>query len=115
LPILKKRAVSDTHLDVRHTALQELTRSFKNHPDMFEVFYHCAMNDPFKREYNFQQNPRQLALETIIEEYPHHPQTIQLLSDRANNDPDEQVREFADQKLRELDAVSNSSKFHSQI
>ncbi|MBD2502734.1 HEAT repeat domain-containing protein [Anabaena azotica FACHB-119] len=107
LPILKKRAIADTHLDVRHTALQELTRSFKNHPDMFEVFYHCAMNDPFQREYNFQQNPRQLALESIIEQYPHHPQTIQLFRDRAHNDPDEQVRDFAGQKLRELDLMRN--------
>ncbi|BAY39119.1 putative signal transduction protein containing Nacht domain [Nostoc sp. NIES-2111] len=103
LPILKKRAVSDNHLDVRHTALQELTRSFKNDPSMFEVFYHCAMNDPFTREYNFQHNPRQLALETIIEQYPHHPQTVQLLRDRAQNDPDEQVREFACKKLAQLD------------
>ncbi|BAT53152.1 putative signal transduction protein containing Nacht domain protein [Nostoc sp. NIES-3756] len=103
LPILKKRAVSDNHLDVRHTALQELTRSFKNDPSMFDVFYHCAMNDPFTREYNFQHNPRQLALETIIEQYPHHPQTVQLLRDRAQNDPDEQVREFACKKLAQLD------------
>jgi hypothetical protein len=95
--------VSDNHLDVRHTALQELTRSFKNDPSMFEVFYHCAMNDPFTREYNFQHNPRQLALETIIEQYPHHPQTVQLLRDRAQNDPDEQVREFACKKLAQLD------------
>ncbi|BCL38730.1 HEAT repeat domain-containing protein [Nostoc sp. MS1] len=103
LPILKKRAMSDNHLDVRHTALQELTRSFKNDPSMFEVFYHCAMNDPFTREYNFQHNPRQLALETIIEQYPHHPQTVQLLRDRAYNDPDEQVRAFACKELAQLD------------
>ncbi|MBD2344403.1 HEAT repeat domain-containing protein [Anabaena subtropica] len=102
LPILKKRAMTDKHLDVRHTALQELTRSFKDDPSIFEVFYHCAVNDPFTREYNFQHNPRQLALETIIEQYPHHPQTLQLLRDRANNDPDEQVREFAAKKLAEL-------------
>lgn len=101
LPILKKRAMTDQHLDVRHTALQELTRSFKDDPSIFEVFYNCAVNDPFTREYNFQLNPRQLALETIIEQYPHHPQTIKLLRDRATNDPDEQVREFASKKLQQ--------------
>ncbi|MBD2250693.1 HEAT repeat domain-containing protein [Nostoc parmelioides] len=101
LPILKKRAMTDQHLDVRHTALQELTRSFKDDPSIFEVFYNCAVNDPFTREYNFQLNPRQLALETIIEQYPHHPQTLQLLRDRATNDPDEQVREFASKKLQQ--------------
>ncbi|MBD0388783.1 MAG: hypothetical protein ICV54_20330, partial [Nostoc sp. C3-bin3] len=41
------------------------------------------------------------ALETIIEQYPHHPQTVPLLSDRANNDPDEQVREYAQKKLKQ--------------
>ncbi|MBC1258167.1 HEAT repeat domain-containing protein, partial [Trichormus variabilis] len=102
LPILKKRAMTDQHLDVRHTALQELTRSFKDDPSIFEVFYNCAVNDPFTREYNFQINPRQLALETIIEQYPHHPQTLQLLRDRATNDPDEQVREFASKKLQQV-------------
>ncbi|WP_414754584.1 HEAT repeat domain-containing protein [Anabaena sp. CCY 9910] len=102
LPILKKRAITDQHLDVRHTALQELTRSFKDDPSIFEVFYNCAVNDPFTREYNFQINPRQLALETIIEQYPHHPQTLQLLRDRATNDPDEQVREFASKKLQQV-------------
>ncbi|QLE57695.1 HEAT repeat domain-containing protein [Nostoc sp. TCL26-01] len=102
LAILKKRATVDKYADVRQTALQELAKGFKDDPVIFDVFYNCAVNDPFTREYNFQRNPRQLALETIIEQYPHHPQTIQLLSDRTNHDPDEQIREFAEKKLREI-------------
>ncbi|HYX14800.1 MAG TPA: hypothetical protein VE944_10610 [Nostoc sp.] len=71
-------------------------------PDIFEVFYTCAVNDSFEREYSFQDNPRQVALETITEQYFSHPQTLPLLRDRDANDPDEQVREFAKKKLAEL-------------
>ncbi|WP_225894471.1 HEAT repeat domain-containing protein, partial [Atlanticothrix silvestris] len=102
LPILKKRAIVDKNSAVRQAAMQELARGFKDHPGMFEVFYNCAVNDPFQREYNFQENPRQVAIEAIIEQYPHHSQTLSLLRDKAENDPDEQVREFAKKKLADF-------------
>ncbi|MBD2449241.1 HEAT repeat domain-containing protein [Nostoc sp. FACHB-152] len=102
LAILKKRATADKSANVRQLALQELARGFKDNPDIFEVFYTCAVNDPFEREYSFQDNPRQVALETITEQYLNHPQTLPLLRDKAANDPDEQVREFAKKKLAEL-------------
>jgi len=100
--ILKKRATVDKSANVRQLALQELARGFRDNSDIFEVFYTCAVNDPFEREYSFQDNPRQIALETITEQYLNHPQTLPLLRDRAVNDPDEQVREFAKKKLIEL-------------
>ncbi|MFN6571704.1 HEAT repeat domain-containing protein [Dendronalium sp. ChiSLP03b] len=105
LPILKKRATVDKYSDVRQVALQELARGFKDEPGMFEVFYNCAVNDSFTREYNFQDNPRQVALEAIIEQYLHHPQTLPLLRDRAENDPDKQLREFAKKKLVEIEVT----------
>ncbi|MCF4969036.1 NTPase [Nostoc sp. CMAA1605] len=97
--ILKKRAISDKYADVRQVALQQLAQGFVDHPEILEVFYHCAVHDPFTREYNFQQNPRQVALEIIIENYLNHPQTLPLLRDRAELDPDEQLREFLQKKL----------------
>jgi predicted NACHT family NTPase len=100
--ILTKRATSDKYADVRQAALQELAKGFKDDPRILEVFASCAVNDPFTREYHFQHNPRQVALKAIIEQYPHHPQTLPLLRDRAEHDPDEQVREFAHQRLIEL-------------
>ncbi|MBD2440624.1 HEAT repeat domain-containing protein [Nostoc sp. FACHB-110] len=100
--ILKKRATADKSANVRQLALQELARGFRDNPDIFEIFYTCAVNDPFEREYSFQDNPRQVALETITEQYLNHPQTLPLLHDRAANDPDEQVREFAKKKLGHL-------------
>lgn len=99
LIILKKRATVDKSSVVRQAAVQELARGFPDEPGIFDVFYNCAMSDSFEREYNFQDNPRQIALEAITENYPQHPQTLSLLRDRAENDPDEQVREFARKNL----------------
>lgn len=60
-----------------------------------------AVNDPFKRQHDSEDNPRQTALEAIIEHYPNYPQTLPLLRDRAENDADENVRKFAREKLKE--------------
>jgi len=65
-------------------------------------FYVKLTPMPFERQSKFENNPRQLALEIIIKQYPHHPQTLSLLSNRAENDSDEQLREFARQKLAKL-------------
>ncbi|MBD2300663.1 HEAT repeat domain-containing protein [Nostoc sp. FACHB-190] len=102
LVILKKRAIVDKSSNVRQVAVQELARGFQDQLDLFELFYNCAVNDPFTREYSFQDNPRQVALEAITEQYPHYLQTLPLLRDRATNDPDEQVRELAKKKLADL-------------
>lgn len=81
--------------------MQQLARGRENQTGSFEFLYDRAINDPFKRESDWQTNPRQIALEAIIEHYPNHPQILPLLRVRAENDPDEKVREFARQKLRE--------------
>ncbi|MEQ8960117.1 MAG: hypothetical protein RLP02_19695, partial [Coleofasciculus sp. C2-GNP5-27] len=61
-----------------------------------------AINDPFQRENNWQDNPRQIALEAIIKRYPDHPKTLSLLRDRAENDTDEKLRKFAQNKLKQF-------------
>ncbi len=58
----------------------------------------CAVNDPFERKQDY---PRRIALEIIIKQFPQHDQTLPLLRDRTENDPDEQVREFAQEKLKQ--------------
>jgi hypothetical protein len=70
---------------------------------VFEFLCNIAINDPFERQLILEDNPRQIALEAIIEQYPHYPQTLSLLRDRAKNYPDEQVREFAQKKLAQLE------------
>ncbi|MBW4630977.1 MAG: HEAT repeat domain-containing protein [Iphinoe sp. HA4291-MV1] len=103
LAFLKTRATADDNSDVRGAAVQALGKNFPYQPELFDIYYNCAVNDPFERKESYETNPRQVALEIIIKQHPHHPQTLPLLHDRAENDPDEQVREFAQKKLAELE------------
>jgi predicted NACHT family NTPase len=103
LPILKNRIQTDDNSDVRCVALRELTRGWKDEPGMFEFLFNVGINDPFKQEHDFKYNPRQIVLKIIIKQFSNHPKTLPLLHDRALNDPDDQVREFAAKKLKELD------------
>jgi hypothetical protein len=59
-----------------------------------------TLQDPFQREKEYQQNPRQIALKGLVQQYPEHPKTQELLLDRAQNDSDEQLRTWA-QKQRD--------------
>ncbi|MDF5739283.1 MULTISPECIES: NACHT domain-containing protein [unclassified Nostoc] len=100
---LKQRATQDDNWDVRGAAVRELAKYFKYQPELFDIYHNCAINDPFERKEEHETNPRRIALEIIIKQFPHHPQTLTLLRDRAENDPDEQVREFAQKKLAQLE------------
>nr|WP_322681385.1 HEAT repeat domain-containing protein [Nostoc sp. DedQUE03]MDZ7976870.1 HEAT repeat domain-containing protein [Nostoc sp. DedQUE03] len=101
--ILKERATQDDDNDVRRAAVQELAKYFKYQPELFDIYHNCAVNDSFEREEEDETNPRRIALEIIIKQFPQHEQTLPLLRDRAKNDPDEQVREFAQKKLKQLE------------
>jgi predicted NACHT family NTPase len=96
---LQALAQSDDHWGVREAAVEELARGWKDNPGMWEFLRDRAINDPFIRDYDWEDNPRQTALEVIVQQYPHHPQTLSLLRDRAIKDPDEKVREFANQSI----------------
>ena len=86
---------------MRCAAIEALAKYFRNQPELFKIYYNCVVNDPFERKQDNETNPRRVALEIIIKQFPQHPQTLPLLRDRAENDPDEEVREFAQQKLKE--------------
>ena len=100
---LQTRAQDDEYGDVRRAAIQALAKHFKYQPDLFDTYYHCAMNDPFEGSHEplFNSNPRRVAVEIIIKQYSQHDQTLPLLRDRAENDPDEKVREYVQKKLRQ--------------
>ncbi|MBD1896541.1 HEAT repeat domain-containing protein [Coleofasciculus sp. FACHB-129] len=100
LPILKTCAQAANSWSVRRIAVQELAKGWKDEPGVFEFLSDRAINDPFERENDYQDNPRQTAVEGIIEQYPDHPQILPLLRDRSLNDPDQKVREFATEKLK---------------
>ncbi|WP_245246179.1 HEAT repeat domain-containing protein [Nostoc sp. ATCC 53789] len=101
--ILKDRATADNQGYVRGAAIETLAKHFRKKPELFEIYYNCAVNDPFERKRDYGTNPRRVALEIIIKQFPQHPQTLPLLRDKAENDPDEKVRDFAQQKLAELE------------
>jgi predicted NACHT family NTPase len=105
--ILKNRATADEDNDVRGAAIQALGKNFRFQSELFEIYYNCAVNNPFDETNDIswlEKNPRRIALEIIIKQYPQHPQTLPLLRDKAENDPDKRVREFAQKKLTELES-----------
>ncbi|MBE9185726.1 HEAT repeat domain-containing protein [Microcoleus sp. LEGE 07076] len=103
LPWLKQRAQSDDNSAVRSSAVQELARGWKDDPELFKLLCDVAIKDPFEREYDLQENPQQTALAAMIELYPDRTETLELLRDRTQNDRDQKLREFAQQKLAELE------------
>jgi len=102
LPILKARAQEDEDGAVRRVAVQALAKGWKDDQNLFELWCDRALNDPFEREYNWQDNPRQVALRVLVQQYPDHPKTLELLRDRAQNDNDKQLREWAAKQLEKL-------------
>jgi predicted NACHT family NTPase len=107
LPLLRDRAENDLDEKVRIFAVRNLAQGWKDEPWMFEFLCDRVLNDPFERKDDEEDNPRQLALEIIIKQYRDRPQTLPLLRDRAENDPDENVREFARDKLENWSNFSN--------
>ena len=93
--------MSDESKYVRCEAVRQIATGWKQEPGIFELLYDNALNDPFKREHEWQDNPRQIALEAIVKQYPDHPQTLPLLQDRAENEPDELLQEWAKKKLQQ--------------
>ena len=103
LPWLKQLAQSEDNGDVRRAAVQELARGWRNESGIFELLGDVAIHDPFDREDEWQDNPRQAALAATIELYPDRPETLELVRDRAQNDRDQKLREFAQEKLTQLE------------
>ena len=72
-------------------------------PELFELLCDVAINNPFDREYIWQDNPRQAALAAMIELYPDRPQSLEIVRDRAQNDSDQKLRKFAQEQLAKLE------------
>ena len=73
------------------------------------MFCNCTLDDPFLREHDWQENPRQTALEVLLcwieqpsgaeESAPRAERVMEFLCDRADNDPDEKLRQFAQEQF----------------
>lgn len=98
-------AQSDDNWDVRYLAVQELARAWKDEAGIFEVLEDIAINYPLESKSKFYYNPRQTALEIMLKQYPDRPTTLEILRDRLANDPDEEVRQFAQEKLTQLEKL----------
>ncbi|MDY6938948.1 MAG: HEAT repeat domain-containing protein [Cyanobacteriota bacterium] len=105
LPLLKDKAQNDENWAVRQAAVQELARGWKDEPGMFELLSQITRTDAFDRSNDFQYNPRRTALEAILKSYPDRPEIFELLRDRSANDTDEQLRQFAQEKLAEREST----------
>ena len=106
LEFLKDRYLNDKSEFVRYVAVRAIIRCWKNDPQLFEFLCKITLNYPFKREYFFQDNPRQTALEGLLENFSDNPKTLEILNQVALNDSDEQLREFAVKKLQDLKNVN---------
>jgi HEAT repeat protein len=100
LPLLK---TSTTHANeqVRWAAVEVIASGYKDEPGIFELLSQIARTDPFVREKDWLANPRQTALEALLKNYPDQPEVVEILRDRSLNDPDENLRQFAQEKLAE--------------
>lgn len=103
LEIFKCIAQNDEDENVRRAAINELENNFKDNFDLFDLWCHLTLNDPFEREKNWQENPRQIALNVLVQQYPTHPKTLELLQNRAQNDSDPKFKEWATQQLVKLE------------
>jgi predicted NACHT family NTPase len=101
LDLLKQWVESDDSWIVRCEAVEQIATGWKQEPGVFEILHDNTLNDPFKRQHDFETNPRQIALEAIVKQYLDHPQTLPLLQDRAENDPDEKLQKWAKKKLQQ--------------
>jgi predicted NACHT family NTPase len=96
-----KDCASHENYAVRGIAVEAIVQNWKEDPQLLEFLGNISLNDPFKREYDFQYNPRQTALEGLLENFSDNPKTLEILKQVALNDSDEELREFAVEKLRE--------------
>ncbi|MDP5338722.1 MAG: HEAT repeat domain-containing protein, partial [Nodularia sp. (in: cyanobacteria)] len=96
-----QQCATDERWDVRGAGIKALAKHFRDQPELFfDIYYNCAVHDPFERKQESEDNPRRIALEIIIKQYPQHSQTLSLLRDRAKNDPDEVVQKYAQKILK---------------
>ena len=99
LKLLTTSLYLDRDWQVRWASVEALARDWHHLPDFLDLLFRCAVSDPFERQEDSQEIPRQAAIKQIVFHYPTSSATKELLIDRVNNDPDEKIREFAKQKL----------------
>lgn len=108
LPIFKE-LLQDMDWGVRHNSVEAIVRHYLQIPETLELLYSIVQNDPFVRVHDEQDNPREPALKALVNHYLHHPKTLELLRDCALNDPDEQLQQWAQEQLQQMENQGGSS------
>ncbi|BAU44524.1 hypothetical protein [Leptolyngbya sp. O-77] len=96
-------------------AILGLVDNWKDHPSLIASLSEVAVENNF---YSMDaagslvgcavDSPRQLALQALSTYYPNNPKVPALLRDRALNDPDEQLREWAQERLQKMESQGGS-------
>ncbi|MDJ0704058.1 MAG: NACHT domain-containing protein [Leptolyngbyaceae cyanobacterium MO_188.B28] len=102
LSLLKRNLQKDDSRSVRCATILVISRYYPINSEIFDLFYELIKSDPFSRRFKWQDNPRKLALEFLINQKYKYLEVLNLLKDRAKNDPDEQLRQWARKKFKEL-------------
>ncbi|MHC5933452.1 hypothetical protein [Nostoc sp.] len=85
-----QEAIKETYSNLNLDSLDTSTYDYRDKLKVWDIF--------------IAQNVRQIhQVIPRIHELPKEHQTLPLLRDKAENDPDEKVREFAQEKLAELE------------
>jgi GTPase SAR1 family protein len=79
-------------------------------PEISEFLYSIVEHDTsVKPTFATVDTPRTIALKALLTHCSIHSKTIELLRDRALNDPDEQLREWAQEQLQQMENQGGSS------
>ncbi|MBW4693231.1 MAG: NACHT domain-containing protein [Lyngbya sp. HA4199-MV5] len=100
--------------DLKCLGLQAIFKNHQGRLDVFEFLFSCARNDGFERTYDFEKNPRFVALVEVVKHCSTHPKTLELLRDRAEHDPDEQLRQWAQEQLKERGMIGSKYRNASE-
>jgi hypothetical protein len=102
---------SDRSWRVRCVAIQQILKVWAKTSDLTNLLINTILSDPFKKKFDRQVSPQFVAIQGLLEYYPTHPKTLELLHDRALNDPDEQLRQWAQEQLQQMENQGGASEW----
>ncbi len=94
-------ALHDQNESVRQAAVRSIGQYYIQADGIFELLCQIASQDPYQDDSYF--NPRKTALEALVKHYIDRPELIELLRDRSTQDPDEELRKWAEERLKNID------------
>jgi HEAT repeat protein len=97
---LQNFATLDQDRLVRRAAVESIGQYYIQADGIFELLCQIASQDISQDDSYF--NPRQTALEALVKHYIDRPEVIELLRDRSTQDPDEQLRKWAEERLKNI-------------